>query len=361
MAIWFPTTTGESYNITIKPMLQIGLTAYNFEPFKRQPFDLNLGINLFDKDNPNIIDNCVTGSSLTLESVTGCKTLYVPCEPNTTYTISKVASTRFIVVTTNTTPAIGVSTSARIIDLTGTTITITTGSNAKYICVFYYYFDTDTLSEQQILNSIMINKGSQALPYCNYFTPIELCKIDCYEANYSRTTTYQDYLYNTGGKWYKHQEVGKMILTGNEPDWAAFSVNYEYQLPFDTKASFDNDGIFMTGLYSSHFKNTDQTSTNMSNYAFTFFASAGYRWFRFRYNEKTSLADFKTWLASNNVIMYYPLKASQELEITDPTALYYLNTIKAFAQSYYGTTNIMITTNNAQPTMKVQTLDKIGG
>ena len=430
-----------------------------------------VGKNLFDKNHANIINNCVTGSGQTLDNVEGCKTLYISCKPNTTYTVSKIASTRFIVVTTNTTPAIGVSTSVRTIDLTGTHITITTGANANYICVFYYYSASDTIPEQQILDSIMIEQSSTATTYeayknqpfdlnlgknlfdkilastgkgvstgdgtlytsadnfatdfisvsqgnyvvsgfstasnrvygatynsnkvyigaiatnvgtktfsigsgisyirltgftseintyqlekgltitsyAPYFKPIELCKIG----------DYQDYLYNNGGKWFKHTEVGKVILNGSESDWAAFNVNYEYQLPFETKASFDTEGVFITGLYSSHFKNTAQPSADMSNYAFTFFASAGYRWFRFRYNEITSLADFKTWLASNNVTIYYPLKASQEEEITDLTALTYLNNIKYGAESYYGTTNIMITSTDIQPTMKVQTIDKI--
>lgn len=127
--------------------------------------------NLFDKDHANILNNCVTGSGLTLDTAEGCKTLYISCESSTTYTVSKIASTRFIVVTTDTTPAIGVSTSVRSIDLTGTHITITTGASAKYICVFYYYSLQDTLSEQTILDSIQIEEGSTATPYESYAKP----------------------------------------------------------------------------------------------------------------------------------------------------------------------------------------------
>lgn len=127
-----------------------------------------VGKNLFDKNNANILDNCVTGSAPALQEVEGCKTLYIPCKSNTTYTVSKVVSTRFIVCTTDTTPAIGVGTSVRSIDLTGTYITITTGASAKYLCVFYYYSATDTLTEQQILDTIMIEYGSTATTYQAY-------------------------------------------------------------------------------------------------------------------------------------------------------------------------------------------------
>lgn len=127
--------------------------------------------NLFDKNNANILNNCVTGSAPALETADGCKTLYISCESSTTYTVSKIASTRFIVVTTDTLPAVGVPTSVRNIDLTGTHITITTGASAKYICVFYYYSGTDTLTEQQILDTIQIEEGSTATPYENYAKP----------------------------------------------------------------------------------------------------------------------------------------------------------------------------------------------
>lgn len=146
-------TTTEGTNLSIDNT-RVGKMKFKFYGDTEQ--DSYNGENLFDKDNPNILNNCVTGSGLTLDTAEGCKTLYVPCKPNLTYTITKVASTRFIVVTTTDTPAIGVATSTRTIDLTATSITITTGATANYICVFYYYSLEDTLTEQEILNSIYI-------------------------------------------------------------------------------------------------------------------------------------------------------------------------------------------------------------
>lgn len=381
-------TTWTTGNITLKDFRIVeGNTDKDFEPYQSQTFSLNLGANLFDLqstwlNSTNSSTGGMFGQVLSNNKIyiSGVSTGYAGFYGRN-YSETKVFLTakaghtyRLMVNVENKTGDNEVRfymghTSGNDWNITGINksglyykdYTLTNDINFTQ----YSFIGSVAATTERVASTMSVAIYDITANIINdfqpYFTPIELCKIDCYETNFSRTTTYQDYLYNTGDKWYKHQEVGKMILTGNESDWAAFSVNYEYQLPFETKASFDSDGVFMTGLYSSHFKNTAQSSVDMSNFSFTFFASSGYRWFRFRYNEKTSLADFKTWLASNNVTMYYPLKASQEEEITDTTTLYYLNTIKTFAQSYYGTTNIIITSSELQPTMKVQTLDKIGG
>ncbi len=83
MAIWFPTTTGESYNITIKPMLQVGLTAYSFEPFESQPFEVNLASkNLLD------LSQVIIGRVWNDGTNADRAVVYIKCQPNSTYTIS---------------------------------------------------------------------------------------------------------------------------------------------------------------------------------------------------------------------------------------------------------------------------------
>lgn len=74
-----------------------------------------------------------------------------------------------------------------------------------------------------------------------------------------------------------------------------------------------------------------------------------------------NVAGFKTWLANNNVKVSVALNSPIEEEIIDPEAVNSLNAIKSIAESYYGTTNIMITSDNLAPYIKVQTLNKIGG
>ena len=124
-------------------------------------------VQLFDKDNADTL-NAYFSSVGTITSTSNVKTLYISCNPNETYTISKIASSRFRVLTTDVLPALGVSGAGFISNDTGTSITITTSSNAKYLCVFYYNGATDTLTEEEIRNSIKIEKGTQATPWSPY-------------------------------------------------------------------------------------------------------------------------------------------------------------------------------------------------
>lgn len=124
------------------------------------------GKNLFDKDNANIFGGFFSADTISYSSL--AKTLYIECEPNTTYTVSKIQTARFAVGTTNTVPAVGDSIINYENNPTATEITINTSSTANYLLVFYYNPNYDTLTEQQILNTIQIEKGSTATSYEPY-------------------------------------------------------------------------------------------------------------------------------------------------------------------------------------------------
>ena len=68
-------------------------------------------------------------------------------------------SSRFRVATTATKPQNGVATIGYISNDNATSITITTSNTSAYLCVYFYLNGTDTLTQQQILDTI------QALPF----------------------------------------------------------------------------------------------------------------------------------------------------------------------------------------------------
>lgn len=133
-----------------------------------------VGKNLFDKDHPNN-SPCYVNNIGVLTSGGGANlSVYIPCEPNTTYTVSKSntgTNNRFCVFDTEAKPAIGVS----VISTVGTRVgaddsasyTITTGANAHYLGVFYRAGST-TPSESEIKGTIQIEKGSTATAYTPY-------------------------------------------------------------------------------------------------------------------------------------------------------------------------------------------------
>lgn len=125
--------------------------------------------NLFDKNNVNKINAVINTSNNTLNESQNGKCLYIKCNPNETYTVSKKASERFIVGTSIYTPTIGTSIINPRTNNTGSSITITTSNVSEYLVVYYYLTGTDTITEQEILDSLQIEKGSLPTSYEEYY------------------------------------------------------------------------------------------------------------------------------------------------------------------------------------------------
>lgn len=157
-------------------------------------------------------------------------------------------------------------------------------------------------------------------------TPIELCKIG----------TYQDYIYKDNDKWYLHKEIEKLTFNGSEA-WSLF---------------FNTNGIFVYNP-SSQSLLTDDTINGLSNYytcttrkyiinnlsdannVFSIYAQE----LVIANKSISSVADFKTWLSTHRLNVYYILKTPTNTEITYQPLINQLNALED-AESYEGTTNI---------------------
>lgn len=173
--LYIQVEAGKSIDTTIHPMLNVGSSLLPYEPYFEGLMDAkataikSVGVNLFDKDNANVLNGYfVEGGALAAAAVT--RTVYIKCNPNTTYTVSKCATARFFVGFSNEEPAVGVEVFNIIVDYTqtATMLTATSADNSKYLAVFLYHGTHDTLSFDEIISTLMINKGSTALPYTPY-------------------------------------------------------------------------------------------------------------------------------------------------------------------------------------------------
>ena len=173
--LWFSIQSYED----IKPMMVEGsYTASTMPAFEKftygaspnpnyeQPIkSCGDNVNEFDKDNA-IILNAIPDTSSVISSNTA-KSFYIPIKPNTTYTISReIVGARFVAGTTGSLPSIGVPIIDRIVNNNGSTITITSSNNAKYLMIYYLYNTSE--NEEEILSSIKIEKGDKATPYSPY-------------------------------------------------------------------------------------------------------------------------------------------------------------------------------------------------
>ena len=315
-----------------------------------QSYEVNLGKNLFDKDNANIA-NVWADASVVIDGA-ALRTLYIPCEHDTTYTIQKEntgTNNRFMVFTTNAVPAAGVT----VLNYVGTSgaadnnasYTITTPSTAKYLCVFFANVNSTTPSVSDILATIQIEKGSTATSYAPYFTPIELCKIG----------TYQDYIYKSGSDWYIHKATNKIEANGTE-SWSLFqassAINAFYiENTGGAKGSATSNPV-ISNRFIPRFETTIGSILLSGNVNFI-----GRILCCTDSTDFPNLSTWTTWLASNTMTIYYGLATATDTQITNADLISQLNAL-AGATTYDGQTIITVTSDNQLAILDVETYRK---
>ena len=284
----------------------------------------NSGKNLFDKDTATIISAYFDNNTTTITSSGTNKTTYWEVQPNTTYAISKLKSVRGFIGTTTTTPTTGVSVSNVSLIGYGTydgrtrdSGTITTGENDKYIVINY----TNTNSETgdiptYIFDSIMINKGSTALPYEPYGT----------------------------GEWYLEKKIKKVTLDGTEN--VSGATTYGNNKRFSIIPNNYTNEIYYPGatpvncmcnkLQVSYLKAIADEVATTTTPALYCHSSAILINMTPDYNISTKSA-MVSWLETNQPIVYFILKTPTYTQITDTTLI---SQLEAVYKSYKDQTNI---------------------
>ncbi len=185
------------------------------------------------------------------------------------------------------------------------------------------------------------NTEKQELPIS--LGSLELCKIG----------NYQDYFYKSGSKWYLHKEVDKDIVDENNtiaitnPN----TSNWYYQITPKKITSTASQTNQICNYYPNREifnRNTNQGILKISN---------GDQ-IRIRYGTEDTVANFKTWLASNNIILYSLLATATNTEITDTTLISQLNALYN-AYTYNDTTNITQTNANLPFYINAEAFKKI--
>ena len=288
-----------------------------------------VGKNLYDKDNANVINGYIQGSTGKINGNSSDKSIYIPCLPNTTYTIQREklnTGNRLRIGSSSVLPEVDV-----VLDdyVYSTAIdgyenyTYTTTNNAKYLVV-YFYTNTSPYTFSELSGTLQIEYGSTSTTYEAYQSQtypinlgsIELCKIG----------DYQDSFVYENDKWYKRANVGKIVLDENS-NWSSQTGYYQC-----TTNLGGVGGIGICNYYSYGGTSTPNTFWTTAN--------------AFRTNDSTdTLANYKNWLSTHNLILYQPLATPTNTEITDTTLIEQLNAIIE-AQTYTGTTNILQTNND---------------
>lgn len=135
-------------------------------------------LNLFDK-NTMVLNAYINLANQQLASSNDFRTIYIPINASTTYTIQKIVSNRFVIGYSNTnysTPQI--LTNVLDYSTNRTELTFTTPNDAKYVFIMISKITDDTTNITDLLNSIQFQKGSTATQYENYGEQICTNKLD---------------------------------------------------------------------------------------------------------------------------------------------------------------------------------------
>lgn len=322
------TITAEEIS-TIKPMIALGDTKLDFEPYGYKiPVNVRSD-NLFDKDNANIYGGYINGNGYVSGSGTGTSDtiVYIECESNTTYTLKKMLQSdtennRFRIGCTSEIPTRNMQTTNFFKYNDGTTETqyiYTTSSTAKYL-LFYCGAASSTTTREQILNSIQIVKGStvpsEYISYYNQTTNIYL------EEPLKKINGYNDYIDFKNKKVIRN--IGKIVLNGTE-NWFGYrgqSDQYLYRV-FGSSGSliFANTGAEMMSNYFKQNINAVNNANDNGIYCLT--NNILYMSIDKKLLDDTEPASLKKFLlqqynANKPVIVYYVLATPIEENIELP-------------------------------------------
>ncbi len=191
-------------NFIIKPMIEKGSQATTYSPYFT-PIELcklgsnedkifkTTGKNLFNKENINLIADSYVDSTGNIVYGANNKFNWVKLEPSTTYTLSQpiTSNVNIRVGLFSTTPARNVTGTILGTFSNGNPIVQTFTTTSTNIYLGWVYCNTGSLNnhtEQQMLDSIMIEKSSSATEYEPYGS----------------------------GEWYKKEAICKVVLDGSE-------------------------------------------------------------------------------------------------------------------------------------------------
>ena len=234
-------------------------------------------------------------------------------------------------------------------------------------------------SDMTTVNDIMLNSGTTLLPYEPYtgstaspnpdypqtinvvtgeqtvtingeqvypidLGTIELCKIG----------DYQDYIYKSGDDWYVHKDCGKIELDGSDDEtWSiAKSGTDNFFYAYNSIPNYLYTGLAQGFICSAGIGASVGSSTTDNGVSITNVAE-----FRIRYGTEMTLANWKSYLSSTPMSVYYRLATPTDTIITDSTLISNLNSLLKYIFPV-GEHQIVITADDLPMALKLTITEK---
>lgn len=279
------------------------------------------GKNLFDKDNATLHYRINTDGSITYREESFYSD-FITVLPNTNYIVSGRSDGWEVNAYYD---------SAKNFISLAYGASITTPSNARYMRILGAIVNIDNI-QLEVGSTATTYEAYQGASYSVNLGSIELCIIG----------DYQDRIYKDSGKWYIEKKIGKAVFNGSE-DW-------NYKNGTFLPGSITNYKISAMNIcLCSHFISQDNvlSTSELLDRHIAFRNDSSTKRLYIKDSDITSASDFTTWLASNNVTLYYILQTPTTTEITDTTLISQLNAL--YNATIYSTTHINTETSNLLP------------
>lgn len=202
--------------------------------------------------------------------------------------------------------------------------------------VFYISQGNNAEGDYATFTNIMLNEGSTALPYEEYYN-YELCKIG----------DYKDKIVNDNGTWKVEKNIGKMVLNGSE-EWIYFSSTSKpvFYIICEENVYKQQSGLI---CYSNYYLGKGQVNTfdnvyYLGNNVIGFRTT--YTRLCIRDDRYTLPSELKTWLSNHNTSLYYVLATSTTETITNTNLISQLNALYEF---YVNSSTVTISNDSEIP------------
>lgn len=128
-----------------------------------------IGKNIFNKDDAEVVNYWIKSTDSSWYSVSNARTVVMPCDPNTQYTLSKSATNRLKVATfANAPQANDIAVDSFAADNDATSCTFKTGATVHCLALLIAYGDSYDETISSIVASIQLEEGSSATTFESY-------------------------------------------------------------------------------------------------------------------------------------------------------------------------------------------------
>ena len=369
-------------NFKVKPMLELGSEASPYEPYTggvpapnpSYPYPVKTvtgenslvinSANLFDKDSGFRLGYINTSGTFVSATATACFNQYIPCQPNTNYTISfnkNISSLGAPVYYTINKTFLTRETALSSVSKR----TFTTPENCYYI-VIQFNADGSTMTQEKIdgLECQLVKGSTAPTTYVEHEEQNYQLSLGNIELNSSPDGTIRDQIVGKPNEWYKREYIGKVVLDGSETytsmGWSS-SEKYGYRTSInDLKIiTSTNEKANIRSNYFTVASANGLFALTVPNYGIS--ARVNQSEIIIRNDDTTTVNDFKTWLSTHNTIVWYQKSQYTDIPITDTTLISQLNNIYNNAHSYNGVTNITTTyeDGNEQMYLDIEALKNV--